>query len=967
MRIVTLVHTDIQGSTRLWEHVPSAMRIALEQHDRLQRSLIETYDGYEIRTEGDAFLIAFDEAKLGLSFCLSLQERLLDSDWPQGLLEQPDACVEEGADGQKLWSGPRVRMGIFEGEVDENIDPVTMRKTFQGQTVHRCIAIASAAHGGQIVTDRDTWTQLKEPTGIGLDLGHQQLPGHSGGLGLIQVQSTRLEQRTFPPLRGQSENRTNIIDFTNSTIGRERELTALVDSLVSGARCQTIVGAPGVGKSRIAKAAALASAHTFRGGTWSFDLASCDTLATLVQKVASGLAIPLRGATDAEQAGQLARALAGRGRALVVFDNVDRCADELASLVPAWLETAPSLFIVATSRKQPSIEQQRMLRLLPLSDESGLQLFVERAAERGTKLSLGDAEREACATIVRELDGIPLAIELAASRVGILNPQRIADRLNQRFRLLQTRHRDDDRQSTLSAALSWSWETLSKDQADCLEALSIFRDGFEQAAAARVLNLDRETLDQRLIELHQQSMIQRTLETKDQRFYLLESVRLFASERLTKSGRKQQLEAAHSEYYGQLGESLYLRAQSTDLATVLVPIQKERANLLEAIEQATQTKPDAAAGAALGLVPLLFTQGPVALGNQIFLQLAADSDRIAEKRRALYLTTLARIRLTLGEKDRSIKAVEQAREAAQSISDPVALAIAVDAQVRLYSAFSESETAAAKVRDGLAHLRDHPMPAYEARLHGAIGNLYYRIGRVEEALEAYESSAQGFAALGMPFNEAQSLGNAGLIHLAHQRFDKAEECFLVCLRQYAQVRNLGEQAQTHGYLGLLALDRGDLESASRHYLESVKTGRAIAKDEPVVVGLGYLGLIAQMRGRVEQALIRFDEALESAHGGSTARVETYFRSYHAGLLAQLNRHDEARISWSRAERLLEGYSDPIARFIMELTRAQAWLKQPQRHDALNELIERARQPDESGVSMHDRNEDVRFAVRILEA
>ena len=369
----------------------------------------------------------------------------------------------------------------------------------------------------------------------------------------------------------------------------------------------------------------------------------------------------------------------------------------------------------------------------------------------------------------------------------------------------------------------------------------------------------------------------------------------------------------------------------------------------------------------MGLVPLLFTQGPVALGTQIILQLADDTDKMSQERQTIYLATLARVRGTLGEKEACFQTITQARAVSEHVVNPIYRALVLDAEIRMFSSLGQTEKAADSVREALAHLKTHPMPAYEAKVHSAIGNLYYNIGRIDDALEAYESSGNGFAALNMPFYAARSLGNAGMIHLAHQRFEKAEAHFIVCLRQHAEARNAEELARTHLHLGLLALDRGDLERASEHYLESVSTGKMIAAHEPVLVGLGYLAVIAQLRGRVEKALVRFDEALDPTRGKTSARTEAYFRAYHAGLQARLGRQDEADRSWRRAEKLLEGSTDWMANVLIQLTQAQGWLLDEERRADIQPLIMRMHESDASEPSLYQRNEDIRIAVRLLEA
>ena len=149
----------------------------------------------------------------------------------------------------------------------------------------------------------------------------------------------------------------------------------------------------------------------------------------------------------------------------------------------------------------------------------------------------------------------------------------------------------------------------------------------------------------------------------------------------------------------------------------------------------------------MGLVPLLFTQGPVALGTQIILQLADDTDKMSQERQTIYLATLARVRGTLGEKEACFQTITQARAVSEHVVNPIYRALVLDAEIRMFSSLGQTEKAADSVREALAHLKTHPMPAYEAKVHSAIGNLYYNIGRIDDALEAYESSGNGFAAL----------------------------------------------------------------------------------------------------------------------------------------------------------------------------------------------------------------------------
>jgi predicted ATPase/class 3 adenylate cyclase len=965
--LVTLVHTDIQDSTRLWERAEAAMRLALPQHDAILRAQLATCDGYEVRTEGDAFLVAFEKADQALEFCLGVQEALAEAEWPEALLDQENAQIEVDGEGRRLWCGLRVRMGVHSAWAEASADATTDRRSYSGPIVHRCLAIASAAHGGQIVTTQALWNGLDKPRGEHLELGIHRLPDRSEAIDLVQVYSAKLRARSFPDLRSLSPERSNLNEPKDATVGRRQDIENVKDALMAGQRCLAMVGPAGVGKSRIARAAALATTHAFRSGAWCIDLASCKDEDSFLHAVASTLAIPLNQAENELQIATLARAIANRGRMLLLLDNCDRVDAPIAAIIPEWLDASPSLFVILTSRRVPALKQTTLLRTEPMSQTEGVELFLKRADERRAKLRLDDNEREACATIVRELDGLPLAIELAASRVGILTPSRIAERLNQRFRLLQKRSRDDDRQATLSAALDWSWQTLTSEQQNCLAGLSIFRNGFDLQAAASVVGEPLENMQISLTELLDQSMVWVPQSNRGERYQLLESIRLFAADQLEKSGRTRIFAAAHARYFGHLGQQLYARSQTADLLDALERVRTDRANLLAAFEQSVGEAPEHAAGAALGLVPLLFTQGPVALGNSLFLKLAPEAERMGSATRAVFLTLLARVRISQGEQELSLQAIRAARRAADEGDDMGVVAMVIETHVRVLNRSGDLSAAKEKVREGLALVRKHQTPIQEARLHAAIGNLYYRMGKVDVALQAFEHSARGFDELGMDYNEAQSLGNAGLIHLANRRFDRAEECFLVCLRQYEEMRNLGEQALVHGYLGLLAMDRGDLDRAERHYQESVATGRRIAKDEPVTVGLGYLGVVAQFRGQTDQSLIRYEEALRSVGAGSSQRIEIYFRCYHAGLLSRLGHDDEAKATFARCRRLLEQVQDPFAASFIELTEAQGWCAFPKNSERLRALVESMTKAEDGSQSPYECNEDIRFALRLLEA
>ena len=560
-KLVTIVHTDIQGSTRLWEQAPQAMRSALERHDQIQRALITAHHGYEIRTEGDAFLNAFEHPSDAFAYALALQENLMRR--PDELLALPDALVERNNEQIAVHAGP-LRIGIMQGAAEHGTDDVTGRRTYQGATVNRCVALASAAHGGQIVTDLETWRSLTDTPWTHRELGHLTLPGKLGVVDVIQVSSQRLEGRRFDPLRGAARAHCQPELFENATIGHQPAVNQVQRRFEQGTRCVLLCGAPGVGKSRGQCEAAL-QRLTQLEQCWSIDLAECAEQTQLLRAVASALALPTARYSDEELIDRLGQALRGRGDTLLLLDNTDRCADAVAAVVPQWPNQAPALCVLVTSRRAVAIEQSETQRLAPLSEAHGLELFTCAPPSRGAALPTDTVSAEACLAIVKALDGIPLAIELAASRIGVLGPVRMAKRLHQRFKLLQTRNRDDHRQGTLATAIEWSWETLSDEQARCLEALSVFHEGFDLPAASAVIDMEPHDLDERLDELCNQSMIQSVSDGQGKRYALLQSIRLFAADRLRASGREETLKRAHYRYFGDRGEC-HLPERSADCA-----------------------------------------------------------------------------------------------------------------------------------------------------------------------------------------------------------------------------------------------------------------------------------------------------------------------------------------------------------------------------------------------------------------
>jgi predicted ATPase len=470
---VTLLFTDIEGSTRLLDRLGADYAGVLAEHHRLLRDAWARHDGVEVETAGDAFFVAFSRARDGIAAAAAAQAALAD---------------------QPL----RVRMGVHTGE------PVLTETGYVGMDVHRAARIAAAAHGGQVLVSQATRELLGE---AGLrDLGAHRLKDLSAPERLYQ-----LGDEDFPPLK--SLHQTNLPVQATALIGREPEL-AQVTSLIRGsARLVTLTGPGGTGKTRLALHAAAELADDFPDGVWFVPLAPIAD-PTLVEPTISQVV----GARD-----DLARHLQDK-RLLLVLDNLEQILDA-AVAIAALLENAPGVVVVATSRERLAVAAEHEYPVPPLPDEDAAALFTDRAR----RLAPSFVRDEHVDAIARRLDGLPLALELAAARIKVLSPAEIEERLGRSLELLTGGGRDaPERQRTLRATIDWSFALLEDEERRVLTEASVFAGSFEREGAEAVCGALLDTIG----SLVDKSLLRRR---PDGRFFLLQTIREFALEKLAET------------------------------------------------------------------------------------------------------------------------------------------------------------------------------------------------------------------------------------------------------------------------------------------------------------------------------------------------------------------------------------------------------------------------------------------------
>jgi predicted ATPase len=491
------------------------MRKTLAAHDEVLRSAIEAHGGWLFKHTGDGVCAAF---------------------------ASPRSAVDAAVAAQRALELP-VRMGTATGEAE------LREGDYFGAVLNRAARVMAAGHGGQILL-ADSTAGLLSAVDL-VDLGPRRLRGVPTPVQVFQVQADGL-RTDFPPLRALDTSPGNLRSAATSFIGRESEVAEL-QAAVKARRLLTLTGVGGVGKTRLAVEVAARLADEFPDGVWFFDLAAVADPAAVPDAVAAVLGIIQQPGKSV--AASVAAALEGRVR-LLVFDNCEHVLDSAAGLVEAILAHSATVKILATSREGLGVADEQLWPVPSLDvgagvDSAAVSLFIERAQAVSPGFSVANADEAAAVVeICRRLDGIPLAIELAASRMASMTASEVRDRLDQRFRLLVGSRRGLPRHQTLRHAVAWSYDHLDDAEKALLERCSVFAGGFHLESACAVMGSEDDFAILDLLD----ALVRKSLLVADRsagrtRFAVLETIRQFAEDQLVARGEASEIRAAHSRYF----------------------------------------------------------------------------------------------------------------------------------------------------------------------------------------------------------------------------------------------------------------------------------------------------------------------------------------------------------------------------------------------------------------------------------
>ena len=944
--IRALLVTDVVDSTRLAAELGDVKVAELwAAHDRVARDLLARHDGREI-DKTDGFLLLFEEARDAVEYALAYHAALSDLQLEaRAGLHVGDVVLRENTPED-------IARGAKPLEVDGIAKPVAAR-------------VMSIAEGGQTLATTqavkalDISTVKCEPDGrvegeglLAVTHGHWMLKGvrHPQELFEIGVQGeapftpppdaakawrVHWQNGAWVPVR---QVKHSLPAERDAFVGRDEDLAELAQRLDDGARLVSVLGIGGTGKTRLVTHFGWTWLGSFPGGVWFCDLSEARSADGIAYAVATALDVPL----GKEPFAQLGHAIAGRGRCLVILDNFEQVARHAPETLGRWLDRAAEAQYVVTTREVLGLPGEKSLALAPLPKSDGARLFVERA--RDAKRDFAPDDTASIEALVQLLDGLPLAIELAAARVRLMPPKTLLSRMSQRFRLLTSSGGRRDRQATLRGALDWSWDLLSGDEQSALAQVSVFEGGFTLEAAAAVLELGELWPEDAVQALLDKSLVRRV---SDERFDLLVSVQEYAAERLDGLGQRSAAESRHGAWCAGFGSEEALDSLSVHGGVARRwALAAELDNIVAASRRAVARCDGATAAATLkaSWEPLSM-RGPYAVAADLATAALALPDLAPPTRFALTIVLGHAMSLSgLGTNAlaRFNEALAIARDIGDRRSEGHALGdvgIVNRSQGRPDEAQAHYEASLAIAREvgdrrseghglgalGLLHMNQgRPNEAranFEASLaiHREVGNLRSEgvvltnlgtldshQGRTTEARAHYDQALAIHREVGDRRLEGMVLGNLGGLYTQQGRSDEARAHFEEALAIAREVGDRRLVGTALGNLGNLHSDKGGADAALALYEEALAIHREVRNRRGEGIALGNLANLHAGQGRPEEALAQFDEALAVHREVGNRRSEGLVLCNLGVLHVEQGRPDEARAAFDAGEALLRG-------------------------------------------------------------
>jgi predicted ATPase/class 3 adenylate cyclase len=879
---VTLVFTDIEGSTRLLERLGDEYATLIADHHRIVDGAAARHGGTRIDAAGDGLFMSFPTARGALSAVVEAQRELEAHAWPDS-------------------AEVRVRMGIHTGE------PMSATTGYIGIDVHRAARICAAAHGGQILVSQAAQSLLGSalPAEVTLrDLGDHRLRGIESAERLYQVVAPGLE-RVFPPVRSLDTMPNNLPRQLSSFVGREEEIVSAETRLAEGPLL-TLTGTGGVGKTRLALEIGAHVVTSYPDGVWLVELASLTDGEFVDDAVAAALRVKQR--PNVEIIDALVEAI-GDLRMLLILDNCEHLLEPVVEMLHALLRRCPNLRVLATSREGLGIAGEGLLPIqsmsLPSSETSAdleeiaeydaVRLFVDRARAVSPGFVLGPSNVAAVAQICRRLDGIPLAVELAAARVRSLPPAQIASRLDDRFRLLTGGSRTAvPRHRTLRAAMDWSFELLGPSEQAVMARLAVFVGSFSlEAAEAVVGGEDVEAADviDLLDHLVDRSLLIAEQDAGEARYRMLETIRDYAQERLAESGDAATRFARHRDWYAALVDQARPAFFSGPVQPEwVVRFAADHDNLRAALRWAHED-PDGASvelSMASGLWRFWEVRGDLEEGSAWLERALERLGGEVSLRRASALTGAGVLAAHRGDYARAVAFHEASLMIHRELGDPFAIATACNNVASVAIERNDFDRARDLYREAIELTRAGGDPRGAAYTLINLADLTSRMGDEPAAEQLFAESAAMFDQIGDQWGAAHASTRLAIGARRRGDLEGARRGFEDALAAHRRTGDRHAQARVLANLGDTAADGGDLAAAERLYQESLALRSELGDRMGMATVLERLAGVAEDRPARAAALIGAAAAIREEIGaplsaGGMARVDQFLAGLHSSI------------------------------------------------------------------------------------
>jgi predicted ATPase/class 3 adenylate cyclase len=860
---VTFLFTDIEGSTRLAQEYPDAMPSLLARHNEILRQAIEEQNGFVFQIVGDSFCASFHNTSDALNAALRAQRSLHHESWDPAPI--------------------KVRMGIHTGQAE-----IQEKGEYQGYlTLSHIQRLMSAAHGGQVLLSFAAQELVRDelPEGATLrDMGERRLrdvlrPEHIYQLIISDLPSE------FPPIKTLEVFLHNLPAQMTSFIGRETELAEIKQALKAH-RLVTLTGSGGAGKSRLSLQVGMESLPEFSDGAWLVELAPVTDPALVPQTLLS--TFNLREDRHRSVLDVLIDYLRGKNL-LLLLDNCEHLIEACAQISDSLLQACPKLHILASSREAlgitgefayrvPSLNTPNPEKLPPLDQlekADSIRLFIERAATAKPGFILTDVNAFSLAQICFRLDGIPLAIELAASRVKVLSPDQIAARLDDRFRLLTGGSRTAlPRQQTLRAMIDWSYSLLSDPEKSLFRRLAVFVGGWTLEAAESVCAspLQNDILPEGVLDLLTR-LVDKSLVVMEEtageiRYHRLETIRQYSREKFFETDEVQAVRDRHLDYFVRFAELVDKKLKSKEQLLWQNRMSAEQDNLRAALEWGLSRNPDSALRIA-GAANLFWTAGGYSAEGFRWTQKAlaqvekhpspdeatGDQHLVA---RAKALCGLTRLYLSLGDNASAKGAAEESVALYRQSQDRLGLAFALIVLAYPLEFLGERLPAETALQESYSIGRDEGDTYIICRALNRLGHVIVDLYQDRNLAQRYvEESLNMAREAGLRSQEAQAYEILGFIATHRQDHESARRYFQESARAYEEIGASFNVILEKSNLAHLERRLGNYAQALEYYRETISAFRNMGQTGAIAHQLECFGFIALAENQHERALQLF--------------------------------------------------------------------------------------------------------------